>query len=345
MEPTDPDLVSRVVSIVGGSQKLIEQQLILFRREIEGEIRKARSGAISMAVGAVIVAVAGIVLVLMMVHIVNAYTAIPLWGCYGLVAGVLAALGTVLLYFGGRSATTVSLFPPPQTMQALKESLVWLKNPENVARGEKQQSRVGQGLEEIHAQMAQIRATLTENLEAVQNKVRGKVEPAQVRLEKAVEAVKKTLAPGAAVKSKLTKKYEVEQALWLALGLSALAGYGMIWLIRSRRADLVQTNAGEGGGQVADLSASESTVGSLEESIPPGQADQATNPAAKELAVLQRVVLSVVMSLLRDWLMETLPKLAPQIEELMNKATRELGSQPIAGSLLRETVVQDRLAP
>src|SRR5262249_42569759 len=96
MESTDSNVASRIASIVRDIQTLVERQLLLLRREIEAEIRKGRNAVISMGAGAGITAVAVIVLVLMAVQILNTYTALPLWGCYGLVGGFLAVVGILL---------------------------------------------------------------------------------------------------------------------------------------------------------------------------------------------------------------------------------------------------------
>ena len=42
----------------------------------------------------------GMLLSVMLVHVLAAYTAVPLWGCYGVVGSVLAVLGWVLLASG-----------------------------------------------------------------------------------------------------------------------------------------------------------------------------------------------------------------------------------------------------
>jgi hypothetical protein len=123
----EPGLVSLVGGIVGNAQTLIEQQATLLRREIEGEIRHAQSAALSLAVGTGITTVGSVLLLLMVVHAVQAATAMPLWGCYGLVGGVVVVVGALLLFFGGREAAAVQLIPPPQTTEALKENVEWLK--------------------------------------------------------------------------------------------------------------------------------------------------------------------------------------------------------------------------
>ena len=92
----EPGIATLVSGIVGDGQRLIEQQIALFRKEIESALRQARNAAISLAIGAGVAAVGGLLLVIMAVHLLNAYTVLPLWGCYGLVGGVLAAAGVVL---------------------------------------------------------------------------------------------------------------------------------------------------------------------------------------------------------------------------------------------------------
>src|ERR1700730_10767366 len=95
----EPGIASLVGGIAGDLQHLLTQQVSLLRSEIGGELRKARSAAISLAAGAGIAAVGGILLLLMVVHLLNTYTAMALWGCYGLVGGVLVGTGALLLYF------------------------------------------------------------------------------------------------------------------------------------------------------------------------------------------------------------------------------------------------------
>jgi hypothetical protein len=124
----EPGIASLVSGIMGDGQRLMEQQFTLLRREIEGEIRRVRNAAISLAVGAGVTAVGGLLLIVMVVHLLNAYTDLPLWGCYGIVGGGLAGIGALLLYFGGSEAADVNLISPPQTTAALKENVEWLKH-------------------------------------------------------------------------------------------------------------------------------------------------------------------------------------------------------------------------
>ena len=85
----EPDIVSLVGGIVRDAQKLIEQQFTLLRCEIEGEIRQAKLAVISLALGAALACICSIFLFPMVVHALHAHTALPLWGAYGLVGGLL----------------------------------------------------------------------------------------------------------------------------------------------------------------------------------------------------------------------------------------------------------------
>jgi hypothetical protein len=127
----EPGIASLVGGIVNDGQRLIEQQFILLRREIEGEIRRLRNAVISMAMGAGTCALGGLVLVGMFIHLLNAYADLPLWGCYGVVGGGLIALGTVLLLIGGKGAASAHLLAPPQTTESFRENVAWLKNQTN----------------------------------------------------------------------------------------------------------------------------------------------------------------------------------------------------------------------
>ena len=54
-------------------------------------------------------------------------TRLPLWSCYGLVGGALAALGAGLMTSGARKAAGISLLPR-ETIGAVREDALWIKN-------------------------------------------------------------------------------------------------------------------------------------------------------------------------------------------------------------------------
>jgi uncharacterized membrane protein YedE/YeeE len=127
-KPDEPDLTTLIREIAQGSEKLIGQQFSLFRIELEHELYQARDAVSTLGAGAALVATGGVLASLMVVHALHRSTRLPLWGCYGLVGGLMGAVGTGLLASGLREAAAIRRAPLPQTVEALKENLGWLQD-------------------------------------------------------------------------------------------------------------------------------------------------------------------------------------------------------------------------
>jgi hypothetical protein len=120
-------MAALVGGVISDLQLLIKQELALARREMVDEARKTKDAALSLGVGIGIAALSGLLLTLMVVHLLNwAVPSLPLWGCYGIVAAVLAAAGAVLWLHGKSKAHEIQLVPP-QTAETMKENLQWIK--------------------------------------------------------------------------------------------------------------------------------------------------------------------------------------------------------------------------
>ena len=105
---------------------LVVQELRLATHEVQQELGKAKSAAVSLAVGAGLLAVGGLLLILMLVHLLQALTNLPLWACYGIVGGAIAGTGGWLLM---KAKTTVEHIHvvPIRTVQTMKENVSWIK--------------------------------------------------------------------------------------------------------------------------------------------------------------------------------------------------------------------------
>jgi Putative Actinobacterial Holin-X, holin superfamily III len=125
--PVETDLTPLLSEIVADSQKLISQQIELLRLELLGELQKAKNAAFSLGAGLGLVAAGGLLSTQMLVRLLHRSTRLPLWACYGVVAGLLGAAGAKLIHSGGKEIDDLHLLPPPQTAEALKENLRWLK--------------------------------------------------------------------------------------------------------------------------------------------------------------------------------------------------------------------------
>jgi Putative Actinobacterial Holin-X, holin superfamily III len=122
-----PDLSALLTGLARTSETLLQQQVDLLRSELKQELNKAGGAAVALAAGSGLVAAGGVYSTLMLVHLLQRVTRLPLWACYGLVAGGLGAAGINLILRGRRTAERVQL-DLPQTTAGLKENLGWLKD-------------------------------------------------------------------------------------------------------------------------------------------------------------------------------------------------------------------------
>jgi Putative Actinobacterial Holin-X, holin superfamily III len=117
------------VSLLGGiandAKELLLQEVALTKLEVRYELLKAKTAAIALGIGIGIIAMGGLLLLFMLVHLLAVLTVVPLWGCYGIVGIALVILGGVLLATGKTKAEEVDVVPP-RTAQRMKESAQWL---------------------------------------------------------------------------------------------------------------------------------------------------------------------------------------------------------------------------
>jgi hypothetical protein len=75
------------------AKNVLVQELTLAKLEGHEELRQIKTAALSLGIGVGVAAVGGILLSVMLVQVLAAYTNIPLWGCYGIVGSVCGVLG------------------------------------------------------------------------------------------------------------------------------------------------------------------------------------------------------------------------------------------------------------
>jgi hypothetical protein len=120
----DESLGGLLGQIADDAKELLKEQLELFRAEVAQEARRAGGAAASVAAGGALTAAGGLLGGFMLAHLLHRATGLPLWACYGLVAGGVGAAGVKLL-LAGRDGFA-GLRPLPQTTEALGENLQWL---------------------------------------------------------------------------------------------------------------------------------------------------------------------------------------------------------------------------
>ena len=123
--PVAPSLAALLGGIMKDAKDLLVQELTLAKLEGHDEVRQIKTAALSLGIGAGVAAVGGILLSVMLVHMLGAYTDIPLWGCYGIVGSVFGVLGWVLLASGKHKIEEIDVMP--QTVETMKENAQWLR--------------------------------------------------------------------------------------------------------------------------------------------------------------------------------------------------------------------------
>jgi hypothetical protein len=123
---TGPTVTHLVGGIVHDAQDLMRQQMALFRAEMQEDIRKTKEGAITLACGFFLAQIGVLLLCLMAVYLLaSSQSGLPLWGCFGIVGGVLALAG-ISCAVGGIYFLKSFNPLPDESARALKENLKWI---------------------------------------------------------------------------------------------------------------------------------------------------------------------------------------------------------------------------
>jgi Putative Actinobacterial Holin-X, holin superfamily III len=123
----EPTLAQLLTGLMQDAQTLLRQEMALATHELRVELRNTIRAVMFLGIGIGIAAIGGWLLILMLVHLLQALTALPLWACYGIVGGLLAAGGIVLLVLGQRKLARLHLVPQ-QTVETMQENVQWIKS-------------------------------------------------------------------------------------------------------------------------------------------------------------------------------------------------------------------------
>jgi hypothetical protein len=122
----EPTLAQLLTGLMHDVQKLLRQEVALAKHEVRVELRKTMGAVMSLGIGIGIAAIGGWLLILMLVHLLHALTALPLWACYGIVGGLFAVGGIVLLVLGKQKLARIHLIPQ-KTVETMQEDVQWIK--------------------------------------------------------------------------------------------------------------------------------------------------------------------------------------------------------------------------
>ncbi len=118
---TQPSVAALVGGILVDAQKLVQQEIALARREVAETCETAKTGVTLLSSALTVCGVAGVLLGLMLVKLLNQYL-LPSheWACFGIVGCLFAAIGAGVAYLGFEKLKQVKL-SLPQTAETLRD--------------------------------------------------------------------------------------------------------------------------------------------------------------------------------------------------------------------------------
>jgi hypothetical protein len=125
---SDASMTQLISGIIGDAQELAKQQFAMFRTELQHDVRRTKQALVALVCGLALVSVGATLLCFMAVYGLQAAFELPLWACFGIVGGVLAAGGGVAFYAAMRQFNEFNPLPD-ESAQALKENMQWISHP------------------------------------------------------------------------------------------------------------------------------------------------------------------------------------------------------------------------
>jgi hypothetical protein len=117
------EIVEPIADDVG---KIADLHGELLRSEAKQSFDEAIPALVGLGAGAGLALAGGLLGSLALVHGLHRSSRLPIWGCYGLVGGMLGITGVGLMGMQGRRLSAVN-FIPHETLAVLKEDLQWVR--------------------------------------------------------------------------------------------------------------------------------------------------------------------------------------------------------------------------
>jgi hypothetical protein len=124
-EPRKPSISSLISGIFRDASELISKEIMAARLEMREEMANAKSTAVLIGLGVACLLLGGILLTFTVVYLLEEYTELALWACYGIVGATLAVIGLAILFAGKRRAAKTNLVPTTSIENA-KEDARWI---------------------------------------------------------------------------------------------------------------------------------------------------------------------------------------------------------------------------
>jgi len=126
---SEPGVAQLVSGIIDDAQRLMVQHAELLKADIRKDLRDAKDAGFSLGTGGGLIGVGGLMLMIALALLLTwLWPALPYWGGFAIVGGVLALVGGVLFYRGQEKLDAINPLPE-ESVEAVKEDLRWKTNP------------------------------------------------------------------------------------------------------------------------------------------------------------------------------------------------------------------------
>ena len=120
-----PGIMELVSGILRDATDIMAKEVMAARLEMREELEKVKSTAMLMGMGAVAFMIGGILLALTLVYLLQEFSSLDLWICYGVIGAVISGLGVIVLFMGKRRAAATNLVPT-ESIEKAKEDARWI---------------------------------------------------------------------------------------------------------------------------------------------------------------------------------------------------------------------------
>ena len=125
---TETSVTGLVKGIIEDVQQLTKQQFTLFKQELQEDFTKTRHAALPMVIGLGVALIGTLLLGITLAEILVALN-LPRWAAFAIVTAVLLGGGLILFFVGQKQFQTFNPLPD-RTLDALKENVQCVTNPE-----------------------------------------------------------------------------------------------------------------------------------------------------------------------------------------------------------------------
>ena len=120
-----PGIMELLSGILRDATDIIAKEMMAARLEMREELEKVKSTAMLVGMAVAALMIGGILLALTLVYLLQEFSGLDLWICYGVVGAFISGVGLIVLFMGKQRAAATSLVPT-ESIEKAKEDARWI---------------------------------------------------------------------------------------------------------------------------------------------------------------------------------------------------------------------------